>query len=669
MKRLYSILFFLSFCILGIEAQSKISSYLQQLLQEYTVANRTKNTPKFSSVYALVKTDDKNVFQRYHCSVSAELDDIYVAQIPLAQLRNFATERSVLRIEANRLLSITNDTTTHVLRVCDAFAGTSPLPQAFTGEGVVVGVMDIGFDFTHPTFDDRITYFWDMITDSIYFGNDKIKEIRHSTDGLICTHGTHTSGTAAGSGFAGSYSGMAPKSEIALVCNICSDNVSLIDSVKRASYTTANDILGFKRIFDYADSQGKPCVINFSEGAPEDPYNDILYYEALQKLVGPGHIIVSSAGNNNLHRTYAHKTQGTDSILLSTDEASLYMLYYVQATDTVTNTLQIEDVHFSWATEALLTTSDSILRDTVTIGSAQYATCICMYPDCYTNNRLIYEISLKPLPPKYSCVFSPSICVKGNNADVDIHLISGEFIDGFGETGHNINFPSSSPSVISVAASGFRDHIINYKGDFKQTYKEQDGLVSCYSSRGPTMSHLLKPDITAPGNNVISSYNSYYLEAHPNANDIKWDVAHFEYDGRTYPWNSNSGTSMSSPAVTGIIALWLEANPNLTPDDIRNIFSYTSRHPETELTYPNNTYGYGEINAYNGLLHILNLDAIISPNKLTGKIFPLQADERMTIYDLQGRRIEEHEMLSGSIYAIQIISPNQQRCGSMLIRK
>ena len=39
------------------------------------------------------------------------------------------------------------------------------LPQAFTGEGVVLGVSDIGFDFTHPTFQNsNIVAFWDMLS-------------------------------------------------------------------------------------------------------------------------------------------------------------------------------------------------------------------------------------------------------------------------------------------------------------------------------------------------------------------------------------------------------------------------------------------------------------------------------------------------------------------------
>jgi hypothetical protein len=67
---------------------------------------------------------------------------------------------------------------------------------------------------------------------------------------------------------------------------------------------------------------------------------------------------------------------------------------------------------------------------------------------------------------------------------------------------------------------------------------------------------------------------------------------------------------MSCPVVAGIIALWLQAKPDLTREDIIGVLQRTSRHPEEDLDYPNNKYGYGEIDAYAGLLDILGVTAI-----------------------------------------------------------
>ena len=64
---------------------------------------------------------------------------------------------------------------------------------------------------------------------------------------------------------------------------------------------------------------------------------------------------------------------------------------------------------------------------------------------------------------------------------------------------------------------------------------------------------------------------------------------------------------MSTPVVTGIVALWLQAKPDLTTEEVKDVIAHTARHSDPSLTYPNNEYGYGEIDAYKGLLYILNL--------------------------------------------------------------
>ena len=65
-------------------------------------------------------------------------------------------------------------------------------------------------------------------------------------------------------------------------------------------------------------------------------------------------------------------------------------------------------------------------------------------------------------------------------------------------------------------------------------------------------------------------------------------------NGINYYWGAIRVTSMSSPMVAGTLALWLEANPNLTPEDVREIFSETAIRDEWTSSQPNNTWGYGK---------------------------------------------------------------------------
>ena len=113
-----------------------------------------------------------------------------------------------------------------------------------------------------------------------------------------------------GDGDVSPYRGMACDADLVLVDN-AADNASLIDPKDYYKFTYATDALGFKYIFDYAERMHQPCVINFSEGSSQDFHGyDQLYYELLAKLIGPGRIIVSSAGNDGARNSYIHKNIG-----------------------------------------------------------------------------------------------------------------------------------------------------------------------------------------------------------------------------------------------------------------------------------------------------------------------------------------------------------------------
>jgi subtilisin family serine protease len=144
--------------------------------------------------------------------------------------------------------------------------------------------------------------------------------------------------------------------------------------------------------------------------------------------------------------------------------------------------------------------------------------------------------------------------------------------------------------MICVGATYYRQGITNYLGEWKTVGGGSFGEWGTYSSVGPTYDGRIKPDVLAPGSNIISSYSSYYLANNPTANDIKWDVAHFDFNGRTYAWNSNTGTSMSSPAVAGAIALWMQAKPDLTMEEVMDVFAHTCHRPDAHATYPNNRH-------------------------------------------------------------------------------
>lgn len=132
--------------------------------------------------------------------------------------------------------------------------------------------------------------------------------------------------------------------------------------------------------------------------------------------------------------------------------------------------------------------------------------------------------------------------------------------------------------------------------DDKNTITRTDDVIADYSSRGPRKDNgdndpydELKPDVVAPGTNIIQAEYDRMGDGSGNG-----------YGDR------GSGTSYASPNVAGIVALMLEANPDLTPTQIKDILRETAEPRGTpeypDYPYPHNkwnrSYGYGVVDAY-----------------------------------------------------------------------
>lgn len=581
-------------------------------------------------------TDDADrILRQNGCQKLAQAGNIYIAAIPADRLSALSQERNVNRIEARRGTHALMDSMAIHLNALPVYAGTS-LPQAFTGKDVVMGIMDIGFDLTHPNFYDaqasnyRIKRLWDQISpdtigSSLFVGRDysgerELLDLGCSYDGKQQTHGTHTLGIAAGSGYNSPYRGMAWESDICLVNNATTEDIALIDTADYDKYTFATDALGFKYIFDYAQSVGKPCVVSFSEGSEQDFYGyDVLYYAMLDSLLGPGRILVASAGNNGNVVNFIHKERGREraGTFVQTNIDRMSLTAKADAPFTLRTTIyNTEPVIIEIPTDEVLAREDSCYTDSVLIDDRMYYITLTAYPSCYIPTETCYDIELRALANLGN--HKPlSVEFLGRDADIEVYRNSGNLVTNplapelcDATVGRTIHSPSSAPRVICVGATGYRIGITNYLGEYREFNQGNDGRRSSYSSIGPTFDGRIKPDVMAPGSNIISSYSSYYLENNPQAGDIRSDVEHFDFRGRTYSWNSNAGTSMATPAVGGAIALWLQAKPTLTPEEAMDVIAHTSSHYDESLSYPNNEYGYGQIDVYRGLLYILGIDGI-----------------------------------------------------------
>ncbi len=137
---------------------------------------------------------------------------------------------------------------------------------------------------------------------------------------------------------------------------------------------------------------------------------------------------------------------------------------------------------------------------------------------------------------------------------------------------YSIGAPGNSRKIITVGSSDI--------------IKDAYGVD--YSGRGPTKNCIKKPDIVAPGENITSCYpmlpgilpGSYY----PLPTKKGWPDF---YNG--FPYYKRSGTSMSTPIVSGCAALLLEKYPGLTNKEIK----LHLRNTALNLGYPHSRQGWG----------------------------------------------------------------------------
>lgn len=647
-RRIFLILLMLGF-FLQIHPNSKLSPWVRMIMLEKATSVGHKKSVKMmgrhdmrTTVFIRINniTETDAAFAANDCIVYDRQGDICIVSVPVGNIEKLASLSSITRIEANKSCNITMDTTAIVVKASSVYNGES-LPQAYTGKDVVLGIMDVGFDLTHPNFYNsaattyRIGAFWDQLDkDTIgsgypvgrdYAGYEAVLAKKHSADGLMQTHGTHTLGIAAGSGYNSSYRGMAFESDICAVSNAISSNVSLIDSADIYKYTTAVDALGFKYMFDYAERLGKPCVASFSEGYTVGmDSEDSLFAAYLNQITGPGKIIIASAGNESQKYAYLPKPFGKSSAgsFIFSGRNDAYLIVQAQGR------FQLRLQPYAEGRHSLDINSDDNTLDSLAVyDTPELLTAMAFrYPSSFNAGDTMYYIKISSPQPITGAV-PIAVIVSGEDAQVAVRTFSSTiFVNGQGdsrwsdaEISHNVHAPACFEGVIAVGSTIHRTGFTNYQGTYRDYTQagRNDGVWSVYSSVGPTLDGRIKPDVVAPGNNIISSYSSYYIEANPNASDVNSDVEHFDYNGRTYAWNANTGTSMATPVVAGAVALWLQANPKLTPDDVIKIISKTSRLPESGMDYPNNKYGHGEIDVYKGLLEVLNLSDIkeISKNE------------------------------------------------------
>ena len=709
-------------CVMTATAQDyqKMSPHLATLVRQHdgTTSNDIKRDRTVLTLMATKSSNATAIAADHGCHVVDSVGRVYIVEIPLNKLASLSKDDRVERLEAEPMPHPAMDVTPGQVNATPVYAGDG-LPQAFTGKGVAAGIFDNGFDFTHPAFLDadgksRAHYYYDFCwkNDDGTLGHaitspDEIGAYGHTHHKGASLHGTHVMGIMAGGAVNGKYQGMAPESDL----YVAHFNSLTEDFDNPDEHTSATCILGFKYLFDQAEKDGKPCVVNFSSG---DSYmlghQRLLESEALQALTGPGRIIVTCAGNDGYHSALMEKPadvrQAGAAIVNGVSGGKYIDLDIITPTNQYVRLdflsirllgQQIEST-IAFNTDSILALQDTcLLSTTVSLGDIHLKVFKSEYQD--ERGDVLHVHGDMP-NPAYLVLCVAAFLLTGDGpawAYSDIQY--SPFVDITGvpaychaSDGHSLWWPGTLPGIITVGATGYKSTFRNIDGETNDEVSDlaasQPGLIARFSSRGPTFEGLTKPDISAPGGSINAAFNSFVEMTDKVRKELTDKVT---YNGKTFYYTAQSGTSMATPVVAGTIALWLQAKPDLTPEDIIDVFAHTSTHPDASLDYPNTIYGHGQIDAYAGLLYILDL-----PDKIHGLSTHQPAAAR---FHLDGRRLEVvwegdapstttisiyttdgKKVLSGKgasydlsalpagIYAVQLNTSRAKTSGSTLIR-
>lgn len=574
-------------------------------------------------------------------TVNSEVDDIVTVTLPLDKLPVVAKITGVERIEAGHPVELRNNSTrNHVWANAVMFANSpqheADMPGTFRGNGVVVGMIDSGFEYNHKAFRSydgqdrlRVAKVWNQNSVGIppsgytygaeYASPETIRAAAYDTAGQF--HGTHTSTTAAGSDSDSPYYGMAPESDLVLVSADLASDTHIIDAIKY--------------IFDYAESVGKPCVINLSLGSHVGPHDGTSAIDqAMSSLAGPGRILVGAVGNEadvNIHASKTFTAGDTDmkTMIAYTNGSTKHSMIYMRGTPGKKFTVEVALVDPTRRGRIVKSSGEIAPGDQAKyfyLEEGETTDIFVSTSSIVADGDLAPQMTIESNVSTLASNRKQAIIVHGEeggeihlwHASTDHYFVDGN-ITGFtkGDNACTVGeIGGTSDGIISVGSFD-GDSIIYLSSTAALPIHQvmtdmgwsfESGATSCFSSRGPTADGRMKPEVLAPGCWVISGFNKYASALKQIADNIPSTT---DAAGNRYYYEISVGTSMSAPAVTGVVAEWLEADPTLSPDDIRGILSRTCNRDKFTGDTPNNTAGYGKINAYRGIRDILQLTSAI----------------------------------------------------------
>ena len=575
-------------------SKSENSEHLSHLVADYDLIRI--NGEYHIGVLALVDENKLNDKQLKALGVKndSRLGNLWTLRVPVGNLGQLISLEGIEYVEIGKAVSPDLQRELISTRVDSVHQGLGGLGGKYTGKGVIVGIIDWGFDYTHPTFYDttlsytRIISAWDQNKLSgpapagYSFGTEYIgitELLAAGTDTLYVfgpmSHGTHVAGIAGGTGAGTVHRGAAFEADLIFV-SLRRDAPSLQDA--------------FSYIANIAAAANKPFVINMSFGSHLGPHDgSSLENMGIDVLHGPGKIFVGSAGNNGDGKQPFHLDKDFSK---TPDDTLKTVVDFWNLSGQWGQTLSMwgsPNSDFA-VSVCMVNAKDSILIQTPFYNSLQepFVSDTFLFGSdsliIRTQSTAKHFLNDKPnIRLEVRKTGSNKIVLKVVSSNTHLHIWNNVRMNNrYTNWGVSLkdNYPGAvgGDNIFGVGEPGGVGKSVITIGSYKAEYVNQSsgtvhfGFISDFSSRGPTVDNRSKPDISSTGEAVISSVSSF----DPSYNMENY-FASTRFQDKNYGFVSLSGTSMSGPMVAGIVALMLQAFPKMSAIQAKQILRATAR--------------------------------------------------------------------------------------------
>ncbi len=530
------------------------------------------------------------VFPGANLGATPDGTHIVTARVPLTRVQRLRQLPFVESLKATQLLKPALNSTIEEIKAREDLL--PPSAQGQQGKGVVIGIIDGGCDFVHSNFRNsdgstRILSLWDqnaVSSPSSPFGygqvysQTEINAALRSTDPYIslgynpgsASHGTHVMDIACGNGGGSGVPGVAPQADIVFV------QISASDIAWEGPKVVGSDLGGSVQLleaiqFIFEQAGTRPCVVNISLGTNGGSHDGFsLVEQGIDAIVTaqPNRAVVIAASNSF--------DDGIHSSGKVTGGNFVDLVWQIGWFDFTHNEMEI---WYSQDDELLLELID---ENGQSIGTVDLDTSAEIFDQ---DDKLLFFVAHRKADPNngdntigifmntdaIASIFPSQITLRLHGVTVNNGLFHA-WIERDDDGQSSFAPPHDNSHTLGSISCGQHSIVV---GSYDAHTAGQP--LSWFSSAGPTRDGREKPEISAPGHNVMAANSSTGVGV-----------------------RRDSGTSMAAPAVTGVVALMLaeanSLNKDLTIEQIRDILAKTARSNPPTMPW-DDRYGMGRVDA------------------------------------------------------------------------